>query len=65
MMPSVPNSSVAQGAVRARIDSATTLLLLLEPRPPGMTTTRPASTAPTWGWWASITVPVAGSTPPQ
>src|SRR5919204_6503071 len=58
-------STIAAGAVPARIASASTLELELDPRPESITRTRPARFAPRWGWCTSTMSPVAGSTPPQ
>src|ERR687892_1243883 len=58
-------STIAAGAVPARIASASTLELELDPRPDGITSTRPATFAPCCGWCTSTMSPVAGSTPPQ
>src|SRR5438093_6698500 len=65
MMGSASARTIAAGAVPTRIASARTLELELEPRPPGITSTVPVTTAPTCGWWASMIAPVAGSSPPQ
>src|SRR5438093_11148322 len=56
---------MAAGAVPARMASARTLLLELDPRPDGITRIRPSTRAPAWGWRPSTIVPVAGSTPPH
>src|ERR687892_152483 len=64
-MPSASASTIPAGAVPARIASARTLLLELEPRPEGMTRIRPVSEAPACGCRRSMTVPVSGSKPPQ
>src|ERR687892_1132257 len=58
-------STIAAGAVPARIASASTLELELDPRPDDITRTRPATFAPRCGWCTSMMSPVAGSTPPQ
>jgi hypothetical protein len=42
---------MAAGAVPRRMASASTLELELEPRPDGITRTRSAIVAPSWGWW--------------
>src|SRR5947209_3824269 len=55
----------AAGAHPARMASARTLLLELDPRPDGMATILPARLNPCWGWCGSITCPVARSMPPQ
>src|SRR4029453_11179693 len=56
---------MARGAVPRRIDSARTLELELEPRPEGITRTRPVRLAPCWGWWWSVSRPLWGSMPPH
>src|SRR4029453_13714250 len=56
---------MAWGAVPRRIASASTLELELEPRPDGITRTRPVTVAPSWGWWGSLRRPVRGSMPPH
>src|SRR5918999_3240985 len=56
---------MAAGPVPARSVSASTLLLELEPRPDGMTSTLPRTVSPTCGWCRSMIRPSDGSTPPQ
>src|SRR6266508_5315545 len=56
---------MATDPVPAWIDSTSTLELELDPRPDGMTSTRPVTFTPNCGWCTSITRPDSGSTPPQ
>src|SRR5918999_3182111 len=56
---------MASGAVPRRLASASALERELEPRPDGITTTRPATVAPSWGWWWSLSRPLWGSIPPH
>ena len=48
-MPSASRRTIAAGAVPARIASARTYELELEPRPDGMTRIRPVTDAPRCG----------------
>ena len=56
---------MAAGAAPARMASASTLLLELDPLPEGISKTRPRKLEPTCGWRRSMITPVDESTPPQ
>src|SRR6266508_1586882 len=56
---------MAPGPVPAWIDSTSTLELELDPRPDGMTSTRPVTFTPSCGWCTSTTRPDLGSAPPR
>src|ERR687891_2673889 len=64
-IPSGSARTIPTGPVPARIVSASTLLLELDPRPDGITSTVPRTLSPACGWCRSVMVPSEGSTPPQ
>ena len=56
---------IAAGAVPLWMDSRSTPLPEHEPRPDGMTSTRPVANCPASGCRRSMMTPVSGSNPPQ
>ena len=56
---------IAAGAVPLWMASRSTPLPEHDPRPDGMTSTRPVANCPLNGWRRSIMTPVSGSNPPQ